>query len=519
MDDSNQTLGPEPTALLLEEAEAGARQLDAPTVERLDRTTLLGFMAGRAIPPAPWPTWIELPSALKAELWIRVMASAQRGAADLAVLALEDLGPNGERCESALEVARSGIETARARGGSPLDWQALAKHSAYPELSSLIAQWARANILRMRGDWETAYIVLGDDPGGTALARANVPSPIASRIVTRMCEALRGPQAEIARSWLDALASSPLRDVVPLEIKLELPAAAGDAWTALARMREAYEGTSPSTEAAPVEQRPFLERELVLLAQRAPAGTPDLASLSAQLGGALSESTVRTLSRWTKPRPDEVGARAGLLAGIAALAREQKAKLKPWPKPKVKAKAKPEPEPPPAVEPESRPAEQAAGVTSRPTDLQKNLLEWIRGGSIEDDRHGDEEMIRLFEEGTPDELMEVRKAIATSGAGILYRLASRAALNPRLLNGVARAVDDETLHTLLLDAAQYDLWGFAPQAAERLGRSSRDGTSGPVEQAILRLLRDGPSEVRGALAQHLGAIDRALLEELNGPTR
>src|SRR5262249_5244807 len=317
-----------------------------------------------------------------------------------------------------------------------------------------------------------------------------------------------------ARAWLDALATSALRDVIPLEIKLELPAAAGDTWSALARLRDAYEGKSPSAEPAPPEQQPFLERELAVMAQRAPAGAPAMAALAGQLGGALSESTLRALDKWTKPsRPDEPSAPNKWLAGIAALAREQTGKLRAWPKPKPKPTIEPE------AQPESTPVEQPVEVAteSAPSDLGRNLREWIRGGSLEDDRRGDKEMIRLFEEGTEADLLEARRAIEGSSAGILYRLAARVALNPRLLDGVSRAVHSETLYKLLEDAAEYDLWGFAPQAAERLRRSCREGSSGPVEQAILRLLRNGPSQVRGALAQHLGSIDRALLEELTGP--
>jgi hypothetical protein len=518
MNDSGNELGFEASELLLEEAEAGRRQLAPEVVARLDRTALQKFLSAHGIPPAPWPEWIEIPPGLKAELWIGAVTSAKKSWAALAALAIEDLGPDGERREPALDVARRGIETARARGGSPLDWQGLASHSAYPELRSLLTQWARENVLRMRGDWETAYIVLGDDPGGAEIARAKVLAPIAGRLVTRMCEALSGPNGERARAWLDALATSPLRDIVPLEIKLELPAAAGEPWMAIARLRQTYEGTSASAETAPPEQRPFLERELEVMAQRAPTGTLDLAALTAQFDGELSASTLRALKRWIKPpRSEEPGAPAKLFAGIAALAREQKGKLKPWPKPKPKTKVVAEPEPEP--ESELMPTEEPAAADAEPTALQKNLLEWIRGGTVEDDRRADEEMIRVFEEGTADDLMEARKAIKGFGPGLLYRLASRAALNPRLLEGLARAVDSGTLDTILRDAAEYDLWGFAPQAAERLRRSRSDGADGPVEQAVLRLLRDGPSQVREALSQHLGAIDRPLLEELLGPNR
>ena len=138
---------------------------------------------------------------------------------------------------------------------------------------------------------------------------------------------------------------------------------------------------------------------------------------------------------------------------------------------------------------------------------------------MEDDRRADEEMIRLFESGTENDLREARQAIEGFSAGILYRLASRAALNPRLLDGVARVVDAGTLDDILLDVVQYDLWGFAPHAAERLARTYRQGSVGTVEQAIVRLLLNGPATAREALVQHLGAVDRSLLEELLGPGR
>ncbi|HET9326090.1 MAG TPA: hypothetical protein VFQ05_04890 [Candidatus Eisenbacteria bacterium] len=559
MDDSRDVLGNEPTRLLLEDAEAGRRQLAASEVERLDRAALLSFLAARGIPPGGWPEWIEIRPVLKAELWMRILESAKKGWAALATLAVDDLGPDGERWEPALDVARTGIETAKTRGGTPLDWQELASRPAYPELRPLLTQWARENVVRMRGDWETAYFILGDDPGGTALARANVLGPVAGRLVMRMCEALPGPHGERAAAWLDALATSPLRDVVPLEIKLDLPAVSAS-WAALARLRDTYDGTSPSAETAPLEQRRFLDRELKALTQRDPARSPDVVALMAQLGGEMSETTLKALSKWTKPsRPEGAAAGAAWLTGIAAAAREQTGKLARLgakaaieqtgklaelgvkaareqtgklaefgaraareqaaklsrPKPKGKAKPKPEPE----LELEPAPAETIAPVIAgaEPTELQKNLLEWVRGGSAEDDRLADEAMVRLFEEGTEEERQQAQQAIAGFGDGMLYRLAARAALNPRLLDGVGRVVDETTLDAILLDVVQYDLWGFAPKAAERLSQSSRDGSYGPVDQAVIRLLRDGPAEAREALAKHLGSIDRTLLGELLGP--
>ena len=544
MDDPNQTLSFEQSAQLLEEAAAGRRQLSAAAVEQMDRTALAGFLSGLGIPPAPWPEWIDIRPSLKAELWMSAVASAPKGWATLALQAVDDLAPDRERSEPALDVARKGIEVARARGGNPLDWQGVASRSAYPELRTLIAEWSRENVIRMRGDWETAYIVLSDDPGGVALAGANVPALVVGRLVTRMSDALRGPHEAIARAWLEALATSPLRDVVPIEIKLDLPAVAGSMWTPLARLRGSYDGVSPSAEPAPLEQLPFLERELETLARNAPRGTPDLEGLAAQLGGVLSDSTERSLARWMKPaRPQRAAAGAAWLTGLAAAAREHGGKLaergvraareqtgklaekgaraarEHAAKLRTKTKSKPNPKHEPEREPTPFEPPNLIAEPAPQTALQMNLLEWVRGGSMEDDRRADEEMIRLFESGTENDLCEARQAIEGFSAGILYRLASRAALNPRLLDGVARVVDAGTLDDILLDVVQYDLWGFAPHAAERLARTYRQGSVGTVEQAIVRLLLNGPATAREALVQHLGAVDRSLLEELLGPGR
>jgi len=561
MNHPTEPLGQEQTRLLLEETEAAQRRLDASEVEALDRTALLCFFSTRGIPPGPWPAWIEIRPALKAELWTRILGEAKKYWATFATLAIDDLAPAGERWEPALDVARAGIEAARTRGGSPLDWQDLASRPAYPEIRPLLTSWARENVVRMRGDWENGYITLGDDPGGVALSSSNIAAPVVGRLVTRMCEALNGPNEERARAWLEALATSPLRDIVPLEIKLDLPAAVGGRWEPLARLRQAYDGTESSTEVAPLDQHGFLERELQSLAQRGPAGTTDLATLTAQFGGELPEGAQRALARWTKPaRPDRAAAGAAWLSGIAAAAREQTGKLADlgaraareqtgkladlgaraareqtgkladlaarareqtskmqWPKLRKKdpSKLKLEPQ---GVEPTAADSPAVMEATEEPTQMQKKMVEWIRGGSAEDDRKADEELIRLFEESTEDDLLAMRKAIAGLTDGILYRLASRAALNPRLLDGVARVVDEGTLDDILLDIAHYDLWGFAPQAAERL-HASHDGSFGPLEQSVIRLLRDGPDPVRDALAKELGAIDRPLLDDLQGPDR
>jgi hypothetical protein len=300
IDRSTETLGFEPTMLLLEEAEAGRRTLRSEQVARLDRGALLHYFPRHDMPPDPWPGWIELPAALKAELWTRLIASANQGWAELAMRALNDLAPDAARSESALAVMSTAMQEARVAGGDPVEWAPFASLDAYPELRDVLGQWVRENVLRMRGNWQTAYLVLGNDAGGVGLARANVATPIVARLVTAMRDALSTPHADGARAWLEALATSPLRDAVPLRIRLELAASPGGPWTRLELLRQVYEGADVEVMAAPVDERPFLERELEALAQRSPAAPSNLAALAELFGGGMPERAQRAVAKWIR---------------------------------------------------------------------------------------------------------------------------------------------------------------------------------------------------------------------------
>jgi hypothetical protein len=433
------------------------------------------------------------------------------------------MAPDGERSEALLGVIVAGIEAARARGGNKLEWERFASLPAYPELRSLLAQWVRDDVVRMRGDWQTAYFVLGDDPGGSALARRNVPAPLVGRLVMATAEALAGPRGEHARAWLESLATSALRDAVPMNIKLELPAIAGGRWTALERLRQAYDGESVSAEAAPEDERRFLGRELEALAQRAPAGTPDLSALRMLLGGELPERALRAVSRWTKasqpgdPRTGRgwlstAGGRLGLGAPRMPA---QPAVPTPGGEAVPGARIRAADAGPVLPGREAHPSAPAADPAS--AGVQERLREWVLGGTVEEDRTADEQMILLFEQGSPNDLGVARVALEGMSQGMSYRLATRAARNPRLLDAVSLVVGSAMLDRIIGDVVHYDLLGFASRAAERLRRFRTGGASCPADEAVVRWVRGGSRDLRMAVARQLGASDPALLAELLPP--
>lgn len=554
MQDSSAALEFTATTLLLEEAEAEGRQVAPATLERLDRGALLHFFCDRGIPPAPWPAWIEILPDLKAELWARLLASAENGWADIATRALEDIAPEGARSDAALEVVLVGIQAARERGDGPLEWEGFASLSVYPELPPLLALWARDEVPRMRGDWQTAYLLLGGDPGGSELNQAKVSAPVAGRLVTAICEALEGPHHETARTWLESLARSPLRDRVPMKTKLKLPTAAGGRWAALGALRQAYEGASGSADAASPDEHPFLQRELEALAKQKPGSPPDVSALRAVFGGELPEHTQRVLSRWTKssePDGPHESHESSWLAGVAERLRMGKApqeatpvesgpeeeeklpaasaepvppsipaaepaRAEPSPVTDDAPALMPDPQPQPGLQPEQEPQPEPVVDEEPSPDLEEHVREWILGGDAEDDRRADEELTRLFEESSERQLAAVRAALEGFNSGILYRLAARAACHPRLLDGVARAADAEMLDQIVSDAADYDPQGLARQAAERLRCQRREGPAGAVDESIRRLLRSRQRDTWDGLIQEFRAIDEALLPELLG---
>lgn len=354
MENSRQLLPFEPATLLLEDAEAGNRVLLPDVVERLDHGALMRFFTSRSTPPNPWPDWMETPRTLKSELWTRVVEAAKQGWAELARRAIADLSPDSPPDAATFAVVAAGVAKAREAGASPHEW---ASFGQYPELRSLLASWSIENVKKMRGDWEATYLVLGDDPGGRALAKSNLAGPIAARLVTYMWDQLAGPHGNRARAWVDALATSPMRDLVPLHTKLELAVTAGGRWTVLERLRKAYEGEPVSGESASIEERPHLLRELEALAQTASNRAPNLVAIRAVLGVDIPEATQRALTKGTKSEKGDKAASADWLKLVAKRLKdvaEAKSKSKPKAE-EVEAK----PEVTPAAEPPAPPTQRS----------------------------------------------------------------------------------------------------------------------------------------------------------------
>jgi hypothetical protein len=177
--------------------------------------------------------------------------------------------------------------------------------------------------------------------------------------------------------------------------------------------------------------------------------------------------------------------------------------------------------PPRATEPpvpeEVRPEPVAPAPPATPLvrpDLREKLRVWIAGGNVEDDRVGDDELLKLFEHGNANEIAAARTIIEGFSAGLLYRLAGRSLLNPRLLDGAARVFGTATLDRIIRDAVHYDLLKFAKVAARRLALNHSDGWGGAVDQSMLRVLRGGHNELRQAMNREFRETDPTLVDEL-----
>jgi hypothetical protein len=606
----------EPTRMLVEEIEAGRHACDAALVARFDRGAVLRHLSAHQVPPAPWPMWIEHAPALKTELWTRRIAESERDGPALAALAMADLAPDG-RSETARDVVAAAIEAARLRSSDPLEWEAFAAWPDYPEWRSQIGTWVRQNVVKMRGDWTTAYVALGDDPGGRALASGNVAAPVAARIVTIMVEALVGPRSGRARKWLEALATSPLRDALPIKLKLEIASAVNGPWAALNRLRKICEGAVVAAEAAPSEERTFLAREFEPLAARTSNGPADLAPLYALFGGALPERMERVVAKWrkataaaaprtaprwitdlarrwesTKAASEKPSRPAAAPSSVEkdrkTVERRPPAKMPEVKLPKVKLppatppmplRAQEPPPPPKVVPPREAPPRTApqvvrasspppppkaappreapptiappvvraappsppradpprevppvaappvvrapapppppppASVEEPALDMKGPLRAWIIGGSAADDQHADQEMIQFFEQAGPRERAAARAALEGFSNGMLFRLAGRAATNARLLDGISRVLSDHDFDPVVGDAAHYDLVGFAAQVTERVRNRLAGSAPAPADDAVFRLLRIGPQDLRVDLMRELRRLDQVVATE------
>jgi hypothetical protein len=96
---------------------------------------------------------------------------------------------------------------------------------------------------------------------------------------------------------------------------------------------------------------------------------------------------------------------------------------------------------------------------------------------------------------------------------MLFRLAGRAAANARLLDGVSRVLSDRAFDPVVGDAAHYDLPGFAAQIAERVRNRLSGSAPAPADDAVFRLLRIGPQDLRTDLMRELRRLDEALAAE------
>ena len=153
-----------------------------------------------------------------------------------------------------------------------------------------------------------------------------------------------------------------------------------------------------------------------------------------------------------------------------------------------------------------------APVVEAAIDVKEPLRAWIVGGNAADDQRADDEMIAFFEKAGPPERAGARAALESFGPGLLYRLASRTASNPRLLDGIARVLDDRGIDRMVADAAHYDVPGFALQIIERVRRRAIEGPA-PADEAALRLLRVGPPDLLTDLVREMRRMDAALTEE------
>ena len=511
MDDVSTRLDFAPTMLFLEKAEQGQRRVAESELERLDQGALVHYFSSRGVPPAPWPQWFEPSPSLKNELWTRAIATAKNGFADLVKQAFADIAPDASRSDDALDVALAGIHVARECGDDTLEWESFLSLPAYPELATPLAEWVRDDVRRMRGDWQMGYLVFGGDPGGRELGRMKLPGAVIGRLINALCDALEGPRSSAAGEWLDALATSPLRELVPDEAKKRLAATAHGEWAAEEIARNAEASVAASEEATAAEEKEkagsgwlsgMVER--LRASEPAPEAQPHNEPEE-------QESEEETATREPEPETDAVEPEEEFVAEAQ----------NDVPEPPVEPVVTEEPEAPalprhieplatpiPAEEPaEPQPVEAA----QLPSDIEDRLTEWILGGDASDDVHADREMIEFLADRSAADMEALREVFAGLNSGLLYRLASRAAENPQLLESVSHAVTADTLDQIISDAADYDPRNLARQAAEHLIRHRQNGGSGAIGDALVRVLRVRQQDMWDALVQELRAIDETLL--------
>jgi hypothetical protein len=277
-------------------------------VQRLHSQTLIEELFKRGKQPTDEESRMRLPSEIRLAVWRKLIESekAIEGLPLLLGSAVKDLlaetVTDGVNYSQIAELADITIDRTVAAGASLQPWAGYWDDS---ELQYLVGDRLRKEAGRRikegGRDRVLDYLVFGGDEGGVLLANDGIEEPEALAVVTALLAEVQQEErlSHKARQWLDSLASSPLRPVVPITKKIELAKTLDDQWTNLAELWRLYCGQEPAPDMTSTShtesEREFLGHELreMIKTQRVGSAVPNLQGIIDLLRGLTDEEIER----------------------------------------------------------------------------------------------------------------------------------------------------------------------------------------------------------------------------------
>jgi hypothetical protein len=283
-------------------------KLAAKDVRRLQPKALIKELVRRKKRPTESDSRMRLSAEIRLEVWRNLIEvdETSDGIPSLLKEAVNDLledslGGLANRQVALSEISEMAQAAIDRSSASSANLQLWADFRDDLILQPFIDERLRVEVLRRAkegvADWAIDYLAFGADVGGTLLSQFGLGDKQAEGLVTALLNTAQAQEkfSGEARQWLIALASSPLRAMVPLQTKIDLSKTIGERWKSLEELWRLYcgeEARPDVTRAGPTEsERKLLGGELrdMIKTQRVGSAVPNLQGIIELLGGLSSE--------------------------------------------------------------------------------------------------------------------------------------------------------------------------------------------------------------------------------------
>jgi hypothetical protein len=287
---------------------------------RLDEETVINTLIARRVRPPSIYDSIPLSKGTSFQVWRGlILGESDTGKTPVmlraAVEALNDLTEEDDITnDELLELADAAVEHSIVRGGSLRVWLPFRNDQV---IGMLIRSRLREEAIReaktASENWQLDYLAFGQDTGGLVLSRLGLSELQLQRAVEDFIESARSADglAGEAKDWLAALALSPLRQDIPLRLKLDLAETISHSeWGYLGELWRLYHGdkrdSAKTVENDGTVRTPFLLSEFRAMLEGSPPidFVPNLNGIAGLLP-AIPLDTVEIFSHFTPPLSNE----------------------------------------------------------------------------------------------------------------------------------------------------------------------------------------------------------------------